>query len=288
VAGTNITLTTSTPGQVTIAASGGGGGTGTVTSVSMGTGSTGLTVSGGTSQTITTSGTFTLGGTLALGFGGTGATTASGARTSLGVTATGADTTYAYRANNLSDLTSASTARTNLGLGTVATLNSVSLTSNVTGILPVANGGTSTSSPPGCFVRRSTAQSLTNNTWTVIEYATETYDPTNAYNTSTFKFTPGVAGYYLIHASATLDAASAQCYFTMAVLANGVTYLSANTVYIPLGGIITANATAYVYLNGSSDFVQGYAIQSNGSSAAQSLRANAEYNTFSCTFVRGA
>lgn len=41
---------------------------------------------------------------------------AATARTNLGVTASGADTTYAYRANNLSDLASISTARTNLGL----------------------------------------------------------------------------------------------------------------------------------------------------------------------------
>jgi len=37
------------------------------------------------------------------------------ARSNLGVTATGVDTTYAFRANNLSDLTNAATARVNLG-----------------------------------------------------------------------------------------------------------------------------------------------------------------------------
>lgn len=49
-------------------------------------------------------------------------TSVSTARTNLGVSATGSDTTYAYRANNLSDLTNVATARTNLGLGTAATM----------------------------------------------------------------------------------------------------------------------------------------------------------------------
>jgi len=61
----------------------GGGGIGTVTSVALSGGTTGLTVSG---SPITTSGTITLAGTLAVANGGTGGITATAARTNLELT----------------------------------------------------------------------------------------------------------------------------------------------------------------------------------------------------------
>lgn len=83
--GANITLTPSGTGAsrtLTISSTAsGGGGSGTVTSVQASGGSTGLTFSGGP---ITIAGTLTLGGTLGIANGGTGATTAEGARAAIG------------------------------------------------------------------------------------------------------------------------------------------------------------------------------------------------------------
>ena len=74
-------------------------------------------------------------GTLAIGDGGTGATSASAARTALGVDAAGTD--------NSTDVTLVTSSHDYLSISTQAiTLGAIDLTADVTGTLPVANGGT--------------------------------------------------------------------------------------------------------------------------------------------------
>ncbi|MFN8366050.1 MAG: hypothetical protein U0Y96_02275 [Candidatus Kapaibacterium sp.] len=110
------------------------GGTGTVTSVDVSGGTTGLTTSGGP---VTGSGSITLGGTLAVTNGGTGATTASAARSNLGL-------------GTLSTLNTVTTSEITDGTITAADLNQMSATSgqvlawNGTSWAPTAAGGTGT------------------------------------------------------------------------------------------------------------------------------------------------
>lgn len=105
-AGSGISITNSA-GGITITST---AGSGTVTSVSGSGGSTGLTLTGGP---ITTSGTLTLGGTLAIANGGTGAATASGARLNLDTPSTsGSGATGTWGINITGGAASATTATT--------------------------------------------------------------------------------------------------------------------------------------------------------------------------------
>lgn len=91
-AGSGITITNGS-GSITIAATGGG----TVTSVDVSGGTTGLTFSGGP---VTSSGTITMAGTLAIANGGTGQTTAGAAFDALAPTTTEGDVIFRNSTTN--------------------------------------------------------------------------------------------------------------------------------------------------------------------------------------------
>tara|TARA_R110000787_G_scaffold158995_1_gene272817 strand:- start:1 stop:666 length:666 start_codon:yes stop_codon:yes gene_type:complete len=76
----------------------------------------------------------------------------------------------------------------------------------VTGTLPIANGGTGAatlaaaglSNTPAMYAKLTSDQAVSNNTLTVAALATEILDSDGTFDNSNYRWTPGVAGYYLI------------------------------------------------------------------------------------------
>jgi hypothetical protein len=134
---------------------GAGTGSGTVASVDASGGTTGLSFTGGP---VTGLGTLTLAGTLAVTNGGTGATTASAARSGLGATIVGANfftltnpssvTFVRVNADNTISTLDATTFRSAIGAGTVTSVtgagsvNGLSLSGTVTSTGNITLGGT--------------------------------------------------------------------------------------------------------------------------------------------------
>ena len=122
-AGSGISITNGS-GSITIAATAGGG---TVTSVAASGGSTGLSFTG---SPITSSGTLTLGGTLAVASGGTGAATASGARLNLDTPSTGGSGATGTWAISISGNAATATSATSASSATSATTATTATTAN--------------------------------------------------------------------------------------------------------------------------------------------------------------
>ena len=95
------------------------------------------------------------------------------------------------------------------------------------------------------------------NTWTTIAFNTEEFDTDNCFNTSTYTFTPTVAGYYQFNV-AWLNAGSVSNYLSVSIAKNGTRIRSAVNPDISGGGSV--NRSALVYMNGTTDSVvaQGY------------------------------
>ena len=112
---------------------------GTVTSVGLSGGTTGLTATSSTTNPITTSGTFTLGGTLVAVNGGTG----------LSSYAVG-DILFASTTTALSRLADVATGNALIsgGVGVAPSYGKIGLTTHVSGTLPIANGGTNSTATP--------------------------------------------------------------------------------------------------------------------------------------------
>ena len=120
----------------------------------------------------------------------------------------------------------------------------------------VAVAGSTTN--PTIYVKRSANQTVTANTWTIIAFNSEVYDTDGAFDTSTYKFTPTVAGYYQVNLGASSSGNT-----TVQICRN------ANTIGNYLAQSATTAASSgngvsqIVYLNGTTDYITGLVVSTD-------------------------
>ena len=109
-----------------------------------------------------------------------------------------------------------------------------------------------------------TAQSFSSGTWTKCQFSTKNFDTANCYDATTnYRFTPNTAGYYQVNVQISMSAGITSAVNAIAIRKNGTEYAS---VFSPqVGGQYTsATVTQPVYLNGSTDYIEGYFFQNSG------------------------
>lgn len=134
---------------------------------------------------------------------------------------------------------------------------------------------------PAFSAYQSSAQSVSNATWTKIQFQTEEFDKNNNFDNATnYRFTPTVAGYYQVNGGVYIPG-----FICMALYKNGSEYK--RSAQAQMNGILSAGTVStLVYLNGSTDYVEAWVYQGNGNT--QSTANSQEQTYFNGALVRAA
>ena len=130
---------------------------------------------------------------------------------------------------------------------------------------------------------RTTNQTIAHATDTIIEYATEEIDLKSWYDTSTYKYTPQVAGYYNIRSSVLLTGvgATADMELQIKIFKNTTNIATGADSHVDIySGLFSVRQSAIVQMNGSSDYLLCKCYQANNFSSGETLNGNTLYNFF--------
>ena len=132
---------------------------------------------------------------------------------------------------------------------------------------------------PAFHAYPSATASASHGTWTKVPINTERFDLTSDFDTSTYRFTPSVEGYYsvtgMISFGENIASVEAGLSFNGSIAYNGTANWSNN---------VNSMSTALIYFNGSSDYVELYAIQWSG--ATKTIQNTSSNVRFEAHLVR--
>ena len=123
-------------------------------------------------------------------------------------------------------------------------------------------------------------QTINNNVATKLNINIESFDTNNCYNTSLYRFTPNVAGYYFATGRVQIPGSN---YAIVEIFKNG-TRAKSGVQSEPINASYSTTVSGLVYLNGSTDFIELYSYQAVTGGASLTAQA-AEFACFFDAFM---
>lgn len=176
------------------------------------------------------------------------------------------------------------------GINTPGVVNTaaqtVATTLAVTGVSTLTGGFTvGATAAPAFSAYNSNSQVVSTATYTKIQFNTEEFDINSCYDNATnYRFTPTVAGYYQVNLLIGNVSGSASGYTAVFIYKNGSAFKAAYSTNSVQGPVSMVNSL--IYLNGSTDYVEGYWFQNSG--VNQSTSSGFLYTYFQASMVRSA
>jgi len=161
------------------------------------------------------------------------------------------------------------------GTGNLVTIPSVTGTAMVSGNMPAFSA------------YMSGTLSVSTSTNTKIPINTEEWDTANCFDTSTYRFTPNVAGYYQVQGAIFISPPNNTSGFILSIFKNGNEYKQIHRDQYEVNFNQLACGSTVVDLNGSTDYIELYVWQ-NGGTTQTFGQSSSGTTWFSGTMIRGA
>lgn len=162
--------------------------------------------------------------------------------------------------------------------GTVVTTGSTAVVSQAMLATNVAGNGPAFGAYLG-----SNQTGLSSGVFNKIQFNTEDFDTSNYFDSTTHRFTPLVAGYYQINASACLEGSTTIQRLLIAVYKNGAGFLRGGDMQTSGSFIVTVSGL--IYMNGSTDYLEIYAYTEGTGLLFSTVNRSSSFSAF---LARGA
>lgn len=144
-------------------------------------------------------------------------------------------------------------------------------TSGASGTVPTSNGsgGLTMQSPaaggthPSFSAYQTAAQTITTSVHTVVDFGTEEWDTNNNFDLTTDKFTPTIAGKYMLACTVHGDPTAGKA-ISAEIFKNSASIGQVNSNQVSAGGALGSEITKIVDMNGSTDFVECRILHTKG------------------------